>query len=131
LQAQGGHALLDLQLGRLHPDVGIALRERRHGRRDDAQERRLESGHPHDARRMARGDARQLRLGRLHPVEQRRGVPDEHTPGLGQTHVAPAALEQLRPGLALEHGELLGDRARGVVERPRGAVDGAAGVDLA
>jgi hypothetical protein len=58
-------------------------------------------------------------------------VADEHTPGLGQTHVAPAALKQLRPGLALEHGELLGDRAGGVVERPRGAVDGAAGVDLA
>ena len=80
---------------------------------------------------LAGGDARQLRLGRLDAVEQRRGVADQHAAGLGQPHVAPAPLEQRRPGLALEHGELLGDRARGVVERPRGAVDGAAGVDLA
>ena len=35
------------------------------------------------------------------------------------------------PGLALEHGELLGDRAGRVVERPGRAVDGPAGVELA
>ena len=86
--------------------------------------------HSHDAGWAAGSDVRQLRFGRLDAVEQRRGVADEHPPGLGQSYVATSALKQFRSGLPFKHCELLGDRARGVVEGPRGTVDGAPGVDL-
>ena len=83
------------------------------------------------ARGPAGGHRGQLGLGGLHAVEQRRGVAHEDAAGVGQADVAPGAFEQRRAGLALEHRELLGDRAGRVVERPRRAVDRPAGLELA
>jgi hypothetical protein len=131
LEAQRGHGELHLDLGRLDPHVGMGAREPRHGGRDDAQERGLERGDPDHAGRAAGREGGELGLGGLHAVEQRVRVADEHAAGLGQPDPAPGALEQRRTGLALEHAELLGDRAGRVVERPSRAVERAASLDLA
>lgn len=45
------------------------------------------------------------------------GVTSEHMSDGGESHAATDVLDQRRPGLALEHGELLGDRGGRIPER--------------
>ena len=71
---------------------------------------------PDDAGHPAGGDLGDLGLGRLDAVQQRLRVPDQDQAGLGQPDVAADPLEQGRARLALEDGQLLGDRARRVAE---------------
>ena len=109
LQAQGGHALLDLQLGRLHTDVGTALRERRH----DRQTMHRNADWKSDTRTTPAGWPAAMPAGSASAASSgRRGVADERSPGLGKTHIAPDTLEQPRPGFAVEHGELLRGEAQ-------------------
>ena len=56
---------------------------------------------------------------------------DELLAGGGQAPAAAVPLEQRDAGLALERGELLGDRGGGVAERVGGGRDRAAGGELA
>ena len=126
------HGLLDLDLGRLDADVGVVG-----GEPGDRRARRAAgtpSGTPRSGRCRPGGpatSAASVGLRGLHAVEQRAGVLDEQPPGVGEPERAAGALEQRRAGLALEHGQLLGDRAGRVVERAGGGVDGSAGVELA
>ena len=108
----------------------MGVRELPHGRSDDPQERRLERRDPDDPRDPAGGHLGDLGLGRLDGVEQQLGVPDQDPAGLGQLDVAPDPLEQGRPGLALEHRELLGDGARGVAEGLGGRAHRLPGLEL-
>ena len=98
---------------------------------DDAQRRRLEGGDPHGARHGAPGQRRQLGLGRLRALEQLRGAADQRPAGVGEQHAAAGALEQRHAHLALEHRQLLGDGARGVVQRAGDRADGAPLLELA
>ena len=91
-------------------------RELTHRRGDDAQERRLERRHPDHPGDLSGGDLGDFGLGRLGGVQQQLRVPDQDPPGVGELDVAADALQQGCPDLALEHGELLGDRARRVAE---------------
>lgn len=130
-QAKRRHRLLDLSLSHLDPDVGVTSTERGDSRSHDAQEGGLKSRHPYDARRVARGDRGHLGLGCLHPIEQGGRVPDQRSARVGKPHVPAGPFEQLCACLTLEHRELLGDGARCVAKRPRGAVNGSAGVEFA
>jgi hypothetical protein len=58
-------------------------------------------------------------------------VLDDRPAGVGQPHTACAALDEPRPGLALERGDLLGDGRLRVGQRLGGGREGAAGRDLA
>ena len=131
LEPERGHALLDLQLAGLDPDVGVGLRELPHRRRDDAQERRLERRDADDAGHPSGGDLGDLGLGRLGAVQQGLRVADQDQAGLGQPQVAADPLEQGRPGLALEDGQLLGHRTRRVAERLGRGPHRVPGVELA
>ena len=74
---------------------------------------------------------RQLGLGRLELGQHALGAPDEQPRGGGEDHAAPLALEQRDPDLALERGEVLGDRGGRVAERLGRGGDGAALGELA
>ena len=66
-------------------------------------------------RRAARdraGDGGEVGLGERRALEQRVGVLDERERRVGEPDAAAGALEQAHAGLALEHGELLGDGRR-------------------
>ena len=78
----------------------------------------------------AAGGGGQVGLGELGALEQRAGVADEHERRVGQPHAAAGRLEQRQPGLALEHGELLGDGGGRELERVGDGGDRAAGVQL-
>jgi hypothetical protein len=58
-------------------------------------------------------------------------VDDEPPARVGELHAAPDPLEQGHAGIALERGQLLGDRGRGVGERLGDGRHGAAGGQLA
>ena len=55
----------------------------------------------------------------------------ERATGVGQSHAARAALDQLRADLALERGDVLADRGLREVEGLGGGGEGAARSDLA
>ena len=85
-------------------------------------------------RRAARdgaGDGGEVGLGERRALEQRVGVLDERQRRVGEPHAAAGALEQPHAGLALEHGELLGDGRGRELERVGDGGDRAALVELA
>ena len=59
------------------------------------------------------------------------GVAHERVTGLGQPHAARVAVDEDRPGLAFERGDLLGDGRLGVGERVGGGGERPARGDLA
>ena len=121
----------DLGLDDLHPHVGVGGGHRRGSGRGDPQRGGLEGGEPHGPGDAAERAGGQLRLGGLDAVEQLARVARQDAPRLGQAHAAARTLEQDGARLALQRGELLGDGARRVVERPRGGVDRPARLQLA
>ena len=117
----GGRALddLDLQVGR----VLVQLRDRR---RDDRAERARERA---GAQRLALGgDALgDLLAGLGEPLGDGVGVGEQQRADLGRRRAARAAVEQADAELALERGDLLGDRRLGQRERLGGARERAGG----
>jgi hypothetical protein len=128
-ERERGQRLLGLGLDQLAAQVGRLAGERPDGRHRDPQRDRLEGGDP-AAAGDAPGGGGELGLGELGALEQRAGVADEDERRVGQPHAAAGRLEQRHPGLALEHGELLGDGGGRELERVGDRGDRAAGVQL-
>jgi hypothetical protein len=129
-QAQPGQRVLGLGLHEIAVQLRMAGLERPERRDHERVGRRLERGHAHAARDLA-GGPREVGLGRLELGDDRVGVADEPAAGLRELHSAPDALDQPHAGVALERGELLGDRRRRVGERLGDGGDGAARGELA
>ena len=91
---------MDLEFGVLAGELGEHGREQRPGGRWG---RRRRAG-----RRFV--VARQRRLGRLELAQHRLGAGGQLAAGRREPAAAAVALEQVHAGLALERGELLGDR---------------------
>ena len=122
--------LLGLELGQLDPQRRMLRRkplERRHHQRP---RRGLERRDAHDAADLARLP-RQVRLQLLEPGQHAAGAGRQHPPGVGQLEPPARLAEQLDARLALELGELLGDRRRREGERLGGARDRPLGDELA
>ncbi len=108
--------LLAGRLDRLDLDVRL-LRAQAHDRlRDHGRERARERA---DAQRLALGVGQlgDLLAGLREPVGDRVGVGEQQRAGRGRRRPARAAFEQLHAELALERGDLLGDRRLGQRER--------------
>ena len=127
---QARRDLLGLALGEGHLDPGVGGAEAgdrlRHQRRAGGRE----GGGP-QAAAAAGGDRRDLVLGRLHLGEDPADVAGQRGAGRGRPDAAAAALDQRRPGFALERGDRLGDGRLRVGEGVGGRREGAVGDDLA
>ena len=95
---------------------GASARQGLDGRERDAQQHRLEAGDAPAAGDRPRG-SREVGLGDRRAFEQSLGVADEDERRISEPYAAPRPLEQRHARLALEHGELLGDRRGGELER--------------
>ena len=129
-ERERGQRLLGLGLDELAAQGRCVARQRLHGRHGEPQRHRLEGGDPPAPGDPARRGG-QLGLGDLGAVEQRLRVADEHERGVGQPDAAAGRLEQRDARLALEHGELLGDRRRRELQRVGDRGDRPARVELA
>ena len=107
---------------------GAVVAKAADGAHDDPAVRRGEGREAHRADRLTAGPV-EARLESLHVREQGPRRLRERAAGLGEQHAATLPLEQLHPRLGLEALDLLGHRARGVVERGRGGADGAVRLD--
>ena len=111
-------------------DRRVALAEARdrlgHDRRPGARE-----GGQAQAPAAQAGDRLELGLGVGQAGEDRVGVLDERAARVGQAHAARVALDERRARLALQGGDLLGDRGLGVGQRVGGGGERTAGGDLA
>ena len=76
------------------------------------------------------GDGLELGLGVGQAREDRVGVLDQRAARVGQAHAARVALDERRAGLALEGGDLLGDRGLRVGQRVGGGGERPACGDL-
>jgi hypothetical protein len=117
-------------LGELELDVGVLVGERPDRQRDQGRIGRPERTEPQAAARQA-GERLELRLGRRQPVEDRVGVLEQQLPGERQPDAARAAVDQLRPRLELERGDLARDGGLGERERRGGRRERAAASNLA
>ena len=124
-ELQGGQRVLGLELGEQDLGARMAGGEGRHRPRHERRRRGGEGGQAHAAAHVAvaGGD---LGLGRLELGQHALGAPDEQPRGGGEGHAPPLALEQRDADLALERGEVLGDRGGRVAERLGRGGDGAA-----
>ena len=77
--------------------------------RRDRGARRGERDHPQPAAPSA-GDRVELGLGVVQPREDHIGMGDERRAGFGEAHATREALDEHRARLALQRGDLLGDR---------------------
>ena len=111
-------------------DGGMALPEGRDGERHQRRAGRLEGGHAQAPAAQA-GDRLELRLGLGQPAEDRLGVADQRAARVGEADAAHAALDERRPGLALERGDLLRDGGLGERQGLGGGGERAALGDLA
>ena len=105
------------------PELGDGGRQQRGRRAEEGDDAQVPAAQP--------GDGLELALGGVEAGEDRLGVGDERGAGVGQSHAARAALDELRAGLALESGDLLRDRRLGVGERLGRGGERAARGDLA
>ena len=104
--------------------------EGRHRPRHERRRRGGEGGQAHAAAHVAVAGG-ELGLGRLELGQHALGAPDEQPRGGGEGHAPSLALEQRDADLALERGEVLGDRGGRVAERLGRGGDGAALGELA
>ena len=107
-RAHAGERLLRLEQRHRQLDRGMSRREARDGHRHQRRRGRLEGGQAQPPAAQA-GDRLELGLGLGEPGEDGLGVADDGLARLRQPHPAGAALDEHRPGLALERGDLLGD----------------------
>ena len=121
--------LLGLGLDELAVQAGRVSSELLQRRCRDAKGDGLEGRDPTPPGHASHG-GREIGLGELGAVEQHACVTDEHERGVRQPHAAPRPLQELNPGLALEHRELLRDGGRRVLQRLRHRRDRAALVEL-
>ena len=128
LQARDALLRLGLDQGELDARVSAGELGDREGHQRGAH--RGEGGDAH-APAAQTGDGLELGLGRGDPGEDGVGVLDEGSPGVGQTDAPGSAIEEDRARLALERGDLLGDRGLRVRERLRRGRERAAGGHLA
>ena len=128
-EEERGQRLLGLGLDQLAAKVGSISGERLHGGHGKVKGNRLERRDASASRNAARG-CRQVGLRELGALEERVGVADEDERGVGQPDAPPCPLQQRHPRLALEHGQLLGDRRRGELEGLRHGGDRAPRVEL-
>ena len=116
--AQGGHGLRRLELGELQLHAGVGLPERRDGAGQEPAPGGREGSDAQGARVQAgegvQGAARGRELGR-----DALAGDDQGAAGLREPHPARQALQHRRPGLALQRGDLLGERRGRVAERAR------------
>ena len=87
----------------------MADREGRHRPRHERRRRGGKGGQADAAAHVAVAGG-ELGLGRLELGQDALGAPDEQPRGRGEGHAPPLALEQGDPDLALERGQVLGDR---------------------
>ena len=111
-------------------DGGVAPAEGGDRQRHQRRAGGLERGHAQAAAAQP-CDRLELRLGLGQAAEDRLGVADERAPRVGEADAAHAALDERRPGLALERGDLLRDGGLGEGQRLRGGGERAAPGDLA
>ena len=115
-QLQRGQRVLGLGLPELAAQLRVLARQLAHRGYGHLQRHRLERGDPPAPRDRAGGSG-QVALRALGAVEQRLGVPHQHVRRVGQPHPAARRLQQRHARLALQHGQLLGDRRRGELQR--------------
>jgi hypothetical protein len=92
----------------------VRLGQRRDHRHERAPDRGGEPRDPHDAGRLPGGV--EIGAGGLERGEDRHGVVGEPLPGRRQPHPSSGGLDERRPRLAGQHGELVRDRRRRVAE---------------
>ena len=109
---------------------GLLLREPRERLRHARGERARERADAQLARRVAR-ELLELARGELEPVGDHVGVREQQLAGGRERQPAGPALEQPRARLALERGDLLGDRGLGQRQRLGRARERAEPRDLA
>ena len=129
-ELQRGQRGLGLELGEQDLGARMAGGEGRHRPRHERRRGGGEGGQAHAAAHVAVAGG-ELGLGRLELGQHALGAPDEQPRGGGEDHAAPLALEQRDADLALERGEVLGDRGGRVAERLGRGGDGAALGELA
>ena len=129
-EPQRRQRVLGLGLDQLALQLRVARLERPERRDHERVRAGLEARHA-DAARDVAGRARQIGLGRLQARDHRVGVAGQPVAGLRELHAAADALDQPDAGVALERGELLGDRRGRVGERLGDGRDRAARGELA
>ena len=111
-------------------DAGMAIAVAGDGRRHDRRPCAGERAQPQPAAAQP-GDRLELVLGVGQAGEDDVGVLDERAARLREAHAARAALDELRGGLALERGDLLGDGRLRVGQRVGGGGERSTGCNLA
>ena len=129
-ELERGQAVLGLHVARGDAQVGVALGERGDRAREQHAVRARERRAAQDAGDV-RGGPLERRLGRLELAQDALRALHQLLAGGREAAAAAVALEQRDAGLALERGELLGDRRGGVAERVGGGRDRPAGGELA
>ena len=100
---------------RLISRPGCLAGQRRHRRRHERSDRRGEGGQAHAAGGQPDVGG-QLRAGGVDAADDLGGAVGQQLPGRGEPDPSADPLQQLRTGLGLEPGEVVGDRRLGVVQ---------------
>ena len=104
-------------------EARMPARQRRYRRRHERSDRRGEGGDAHSAGGQPHVGG-QLRAGGIDPSDDLGGAVGQELPGGGEPDPSADALQQLRAGLGLQPGEMVGDRRLGVVQLLRRRGDG-------
>ena len=104
-----------MRVGQADLQARMPARQRRHRRRHERSDRRGEGGQAHAAGGQPHVGG-QLRAGGVDPPDDLGGAVGQQLPGRGEPDPAADPLQQLRAGLGLEPGEVVGDRRLGVVQ---------------
>jgi len=107
-----------MRVGEADLQARMPGRQRRHRRRHERSDRGGEAGHAHPAGGQPDVGG-QLRAGGIDPPDDLGGAVGQQPAGRGEPDPPADALQQLRAGLGLEPGEVMGDRRLGVVQLPR------------
>jgi hypothetical protein len=127
-----------MRVGHADLQARIPVRQRRQRRRHERSVRRGEGGEAHAAGVQSHVGG-ELRAGGIDAADDLGGAVGQQLPGGGEPNPAADPLQQLRAGLGLEPGEVVGDRRLRVVQllrrrgdRPvaRDRVDDAQPVDV-
>jgi hypothetical protein len=116
--AQAVQCLARLGRGELQGDVGVAGAERGRGPRYEGGSGGRERREPDVAAAQA-GDAGDFGFGVMDGGQDPAGVADQRQASLGEPGLPPGPPDEAGADLALEGGDLLGDRRLGVVHRLR------------
>ena len=104
-----------MRVGQADLQARMPARQRRHRRRHERSDRRGEAGEAHAAGGQPHVGG-ELRAGGIDAADDLGGAVGQQLPGRGEPDPAADPLQQLRAGLGLEPGEVVGDRRLGVVQ---------------